>query len=57
VSAPDLPRNATIEDVHAAMSPGLPYHEDEIFTSHEGQPSIAEQDRTHGAGLPAVDRG
>jgi hypothetical protein len=57
VSAPDLPPHATIEALHAAMSPGLPYHEDEIFTSHEGQPSIAEQDRTHGAGLPAVDRG
>ena len=26
VPMPDLPRNATIEDVHAAMSPGLPDH-------------------------------
>ena len=39
------------------MSPGLPYHEDEVLAAHEGQSSIAEQDRTHGAGLPAVDRG
>lgn len=26
MSAPELPDRATIEDVHAAMSPGLPDH-------------------------------
>ena len=57
MSAPDLPPHATIEDVHAAMSPGLPYHEDEVLAAHEGQPSIAVQNATHGAGLPEVDQG
>jgi hypothetical protein len=37
-------------------------HSDEVMAAHAGQPSIAEQDRTHGAmyiggGLPAVDNG
>jgi hypothetical protein len=34
-----------------------PRHEDEVMTAHQGAPSIAVQDRTHGAGLPAPDHG
>jgi hypothetical protein len=32
-------------------------HTTEVLAAHSGQPSIAVQDKTHGAGLPAVDRG
>lgn len=33
-------------------------HRDEIMGAHDpNSPPIAVQDRTHGAGLPAVDRG
>lgn len=35
----------------------LPDHHSEVMASHSGQPTIAEQDRTHGAGLPAPDHG
>jgi hypothetical protein len=40
----------------------LPDHQTEVMAAHGGQPTIAEQDRTHGApfiggGLPAVDKG
>ncbi len=35
----------------------LPDHAGEVLASHSGQPTIAEQDRTHGAGLPAADHG
>ncbi len=35
----------------------LPTHQDEIMASHEGQPTVAEQDRTHGVGLPDIDLG
>ena len=35
----------------------LPTHQDEIMTAHEGRPTVAEQDRTHGAGIPPVARG
>jgi hypothetical protein len=54
---PDLPHYPTIEQVHEAMSPGLPDHSTEILSANLGQPTIREQDRTHDAGLPAVDRG
>jgi hypothetical protein len=37
--------------------PQLPTHQDELMASHEGSPSIAVQAQTHGAGIPAVDRG
>ena len=40
-----------------AISPGLPSHREELMTGHSGQPSIEEQDRTHGAGLPTPDHG
>lgn len=40
-----------------AISPGLPSHAHEVTASHEGQPTVEVQDRTHGAGLPAVDNG
>jgi len=32
-------------------------HEQAIVSSHLGLPSVATQDKTHGAGLPAEDRG
>jgi hypothetical protein len=32
-------------------------HRQEVMASHEGRPTVAQQDRTHGAGLPAEDRG
>jgi hypothetical protein len=32
-------------------------HQDELMSSHEGRPTVAQQDRQNGAGLPAVDRG
>jgi hypothetical protein len=41
----------------ADLRGSLPEHQDEIMTAHEGQPTAEVQDRTHGAGKPAVDRG
>jgi hypothetical protein len=35
----------------------LPDHDTEVMAAHSGQPSIETQDKTHGAGIPAVDRG
>ncbi len=35
----------------------LPDHHTEVMTGREGRPTVAEQDRTHGAGRPAEDRG
>jgi hypothetical protein len=40
-----------------ALSPGLPSHRDEVMTGHPGQPSVEEQDATHGAGAPVADHG
>ena len=34
-----------------------PRHEAEVMAAHQGTPSIAVQDRTHGAGMPAADHG
>jgi hypothetical protein len=39
------------------VSPPLPDGLDTVHPRMEGQPTVAEQDKTHGAGLPAVDRG
>ena len=44
---------ATFDEV----DPGAPRHEDEVMAGYRPSPTIAEQDRTHGAGLPAEDRG
>lgn len=41
----------------ADLSAGLPAHEDEVMAAHQGAPSIAVQDATHGAPSPAEDRG
>jgi hypothetical protein len=41
----------------ADLCGGLPGHATEVMTAHEGQPAVEVQDRTHGAGLPAVDNG
>ncbi len=36
----------------------LPTHDDEVMNAHDpNSPPLAVQDTTHGAGLPAVDRG
>jgi len=40
-----------------AISPGLPAHQDEVMTAHQGAPSIAQQNATHGSGLPPLDKG
>jgi hypothetical protein len=40
-----------------AISPDLPAHDAELMTSHEGQPTVEVQARTHGAGMPAEDLG
>ncbi|HEY2306957.1 MAG TPA: hypothetical protein VGI05_13845 [Streptosporangiaceae bacterium] len=42
----------------ADLAGSLPTHQDEVMAAaHEGQPSPEVQDRTHGAGSPAVDLG
>ena len=35
----------------------LPDHNTEVMASHPGQPTVAQQDRTHGVGLPPPDLG
>jgi hypothetical protein len=47
------PDPASFDDLRG----GLPGHQDEVMASHGGQPTVAVQDRTHGAGIPAVDNG
>jgi hypothetical protein len=42
---------------YVPADPQLPTHQDELMASHTGAPSIEVQDRTHGAGIPAVDKG
>jgi hypothetical protein len=44
---------ATFDDLCGS----LPSHHSEVMTAHEGRPTVAEQDRTHGAGLPPADHG
>jgi hypothetical protein len=39
------------------LAAGLPTHQDELETAHQGAPSLAVQDATHGAPAPAEDRG
>jgi hypothetical protein len=34
-----------------------PRHQDEVMTSHEGQPSVPVQSQTHGAPMPNPDHG
>jgi hypothetical protein len=41
--------------VHADLAADL--HSREVLAAHEGQPSIAVQNATHGAPAPPVDRG
>jgi hypothetical protein len=40
-----------------AISPGLPAHEAEVMAGYRPEPSIAEQNATHGARAPAPDYG
>jgi hypothetical protein len=40
-----------------ALCGDLPDHAAEVMSSHPGQPTVEEQDRTHGAGAPAPDHG
>ena len=48
-------RQAAAAQVLADLRQDL--HSREILASHQGQPSIAVQAATHGAGMPAEDRG
>jgi hypothetical protein len=41
----------------AELCGALPDHASEVMAGYRPSPTIAEQDRTHGAGLPAEDRG
>jgi hypothetical protein len=34
-----------------------PRHDAEVMAAYEGRPTVAEQDRTHGAPLPGADDG
>ena len=36
---------------------GLPVHQDEVMSAHQGAPSIAVQNATHGAPAPEPDYG
>jgi hypothetical protein len=47
------PDPASFDDLRGS----LPGHHGELMIGHTGQPTVAEQDRTHGAGLPAMDNG
>lgn len=44
-------------DGFADLCGDLPDHHSEVMAAHGGQPSPEVQDRTHGAGRPAEDRG
>jgi hypothetical protein len=46
-----------VSEPFEAISPGLPSHQDEVMAAHEGQPAVAVQNATHGAGAPAADHG
>jgi hypothetical protein len=37
--------------------PPLPDHDTEVMASHEGLPTVAEQNQTHGAASPQPDHG
>ena len=41
----------------SALCGALPSHQDALMDGYHPQPTIAEQNSTHGAGMPAVDRG
>ena len=49
-------REAHAATVVAQMT-GPSLHEQEMAVAHQGAPSAAVQDRTHGAPRPAVDKG
>jgi hypothetical protein len=44
-----------VQQVHADLAADL--HSQEILAAHEGQPSAAVQNRTHGVAAPKPDRG
>ncbi len=44
-------------DTWANLAGSLPTHDTELMVSHEGQPSVATQNLTHGAPAPEVDNG
>jgi hypothetical protein len=48
-----------MDDLAAAVSspPELPDHDTEMANSHEGRPTVAEQNQTHGAPSPEPDHG
>jgi hypothetical protein len=41
----------------ADLCGSLPEHSAEVMAAHQGAPSVAVQSVTHGAGMPAEDRG
>ena len=51
------PPSPPLADTWPGLAGGLPTHWDEVMAAHTGRPVLAEQDRTHGAGIPAADRG
>jgi hypothetical protein len=55
-SAAHADREARAQADAARLREGGP-HSGEVMAAHQGAPSIAVQDRTHGAGIPAGDRG
>jgi hypothetical protein len=49
---------AALSKVAPVYTPAaLPDGHDEIMAAHSGLPSIAQQSASHGAPLPAIDRG
>lgn len=41
----------------ADLAGSLPAHEDEVMASHEGRPTVAEQNVAHGVPAPEPDYG
>ena len=39
------------------LAAGLPTHQDEVMAAHQGRPTMAVQDETHGAPAPEPDLG
>jgi hypothetical protein len=50
-------REAAAKVAPAYTPAPLPDHNSEIMAKHEGRPTVAEQDRRNGAGIPALDKG
>jgi hypothetical protein len=57
VAGPGVAAVSTPQEPFEAISPGLPCHQDELVTAHEGRPVAEVQDQRHGAGRPQPDHG